>query len=778
MLSAAQARAQNWLAPVRESEPAGTDARYEAAYAPFRAELDKLESPTGASPSWDTVFSTSDTVLRTLSKDLLVACGLTVALYRREGLHGLGVGLVTLKGLLETYGSTVHPARPKARANALTWLLSQTVDALSVGTGNRAEDVLLAKHAYHAFQEAARTVLGDDLPSLTPLRDALERLALSLPAGAAAEPRPTPPTLPEAEPNVPLPPLVEAAAPTTEPEPVAEPQVADAPGIPPRVMDLLQPVFPHAPSGEDAKYDDRTLAIRTELEKLEGLAGQSPDWKRIADVAASVLTNKSKDLYCGTALACAWWELDGLTGLEAGTALLAELMERFQDTLWPPKARQRARISLCEWYEQRMTAGLSGYAPRLADLPALVAARSNLDRLQHAGRDVLGDDAPLYRSLRDALTRISLQLEEERSASARAKTEAQAAPPRTPAAAASPPGSLQHKVAEATPASSPVPAAAPGPVTAFEAPQVAAFSGSTEDVTAFLASTGAALAQAGRALCGTGAASPLACRLVRLGLWLHIDQPPPHGPSGKTAIPPPDARLRESLQKMKTHGSWAGLLEHAEGCLSTARFWLDLHLYIDCAYGGLGETFRTQRAVCASEARMFFGRMPALQGLTFADGTPLASSETQAWLNAGADSQHVATSAASDPSSGQLSKATRTALSAKSGDLTAALAAADAERQQLSSGHSRFRLQLEVALALSAGEHWALAMPAFESLAEIDRRMELHSWDPSLALEFLSGYARATRAHGRTIGVVHPRLSELCARVANISLAGLAQVLA
>jgi type VI secretion system protein VasJ len=738
-------------------------------------ELDKLESPTGSSVSWETVFGAADTVLRTLSKDLLVACGLAVALHRREGLHGLGVGLHTLKGLCDAYGTSIHPLRPKARANALTWLLAQTVDALGAGTGGSAEDVAMAKQAFGDFLESARNVFGEDLPSLSPLRDALERLALSLPDAAVPTPVPAPsqPRPMPAPPPSPTPPeLAPARAGALDPPSEAP----DVPAIAPRVLELLEDVSATAPAGEDPKYDDRTLVIRSELEKLEGLAGKSPSWQRVAECASSVLSKKSKDLYCGTALACAWWELDGLVGLEAGTALLAGLMERYPDGLWPPKARQRARISMCEWFEQRMTSSLSTCAPTRADFPAFTALKRNLERLQVASRELMGDDAPTFRSLRDALTRIGLQIEEEHAAHVRATA---IAPDPAPSALASPkpPRSAPNEpeAPTAVPAPSPT-ASAQVAAQAFHAPPVPTFLGSTEELTTFLASTGAALTQAARTLSSGGTASPLACRLLRQGLWLHIDEPPPHGPTGKTSIPPPDPRLRESLQRMKTHGAWAGLLEHAEGCLSTSRFWLDLHFYIDCAYEGLGDLYRAQRAVCAGEARGFFARLPKLQTLTFADGTPLASGETASWLSADAATQGGASGAATSPTAGQLSKATRSALSAKSSDLTAALGAADAERQQLTSGMARFRLQLEVAMALSAGEHWAFAMPAFESLAVVERRMELALWDPPLALEFLSGYAKATRAHGRTIGVVHPRLSELCARVANISLAGLAQV--
>ena len=121
------------LAPIDGG--AGVDARFDAEHERIRAEIEKLNGIDGAQPAWDDVLRSGATLLRERSKDLAVASYVTAAALELHGLAGLADGLALLQGLTETFGDSVFPLRPRARSNALEWLLeraSSRVEALPV----------------------------------------------------------------------------------------------------------------------------------------------------------------------------------------------------------------------------------------------------------------------------------------------------------------------------------------------------------------------------------------------------------------------------------------------------------------------------------------------------------------------------------------------------------------------------------------------------------------------------------------------------------------------
>lgn len=118
----------NWLQPLPGQSSAGEDPGYDDDFQQIREEVNKL---SGADT--DLICRLAEKLLTTTAKDIRVATYYCWAKLHREGEQGLADGLELLAGLLERFGSQLHPQRDRSRKAALEWLAgSRMTDSLSL----------------------------------------------------------------------------------------------------------------------------------------------------------------------------------------------------------------------------------------------------------------------------------------------------------------------------------------------------------------------------------------------------------------------------------------------------------------------------------------------------------------------------------------------------------------------------------------------------------------------------------------------------------------------
>ncbi len=142
--------------PISDDQPAGSDVSYSDDYQALVSEIKKLSSPTADSViDWSNVTRLCTKILENESKNILVACFLSVALVRNKGVEGLAVGIHILRDMTEVYWDSLYPPkkRKKGRINALTWW-------------NDNLKILLEGADSEAWQTDARNSLLDDLAFL------------------------------------------------------------------------------------------------------------------------------------------------------------------------------------------------------------------------------------------------------------------------------------------------------------------------------------------------------------------------------------------------------------------------------------------------------------------------------------------------------------------------------------------------------------------------------------------------------------------------------------
>jgi len=407
--------------------------------------------------------------------------------------------------------------------------------------------------------------------------------------------------------------------------------------------------------------------------------------------------------------------------------VLSGLIETFWEGLQPE--RMRGRANALAWY-------VTVLEPALAQLELNAKMRGDVllfeaavKHIANITRDRFDADGPSFAPITDRVKRMLLAVPEEK-----------------PAAPPPPPPPPQPTAATPSPAAAPATSSAP----AAPMPTVAAVD-NPENVGTFLQETGRALASAGTMLRNASNANPTAYRLLRLGLYLHIVNPPPADAGGKTQIPPlPDAK-RQQFATLEQNSKWDALLDEAESSLMQFRFCLDLHRYTHRALEGLGESHAAARTAVTSELGALLARMPALASLLARDGTPLTQPDTRKWLadvvlTGGGGGGGFAAGPASD-GSGEDAKAISEARGLLTGGKPAeALKLLQQRIDTATNARQRFTRRLALAQLLVDGNQAVLARGLFAALERELREHELLEWEPELTARCLEGFVRAIRA--------------------------------
>jgi|GEM_PF-715638 len=311
---------------------------------------------------------------------------------------------------------------------------------------------------------------------------------------------------------------------------------------------------------------------------------------------------------------------------------------------------------------------------------------------------------------------------------------------------------------------------------------------SAEAVTDFLRTVGTALLGAAGALRRASVEDPLPYRLMRTGLWLHLSRPPAAGANGRTPLQPMPAALRTKLETLESNQRWADLLDESESALGQHRFALGLHRFSATALTGLGESHTTARAALVQELGTQLRRMPGVEELLAADGTPLTDEATRAWLRTEvlpastptpspvAASVGVAplslpplsfpTEASSTGSGPALEDEARALLDA--GRVHEAVTLLQGAVASATTGRARFLSRLALARLCANAGQLPLARAVYDVLDEEVSAHVLDTWEPALAAACLEGWLSTRTPGEKEGGRVAPKIRNRYRRLARL----------
>ena len=440
--------------------------------------------------------------------------------------------------------------------------------------------------------------------------------------------------------------------------------------------------------GEDPSYAPEFLELAAAVADRT-VQGQATNWTQV-ERASSAFLETCKDVRAMTWLALAKSRTRGYEGATEGLALYREFVERFWERAHPkPRGRVRANFVATLW---------EGLGRALTELPAMRAELECLDAL------VMEVDALLADRLRD-------QNPGPRALRLVLKDRLDTLTPEGPAEA--PPVVVDHVAAPAivappasVPASIPIAVAAP-PTNLGEIRE--------------------ALRSLAREARSTNLADPLAYRWARTAAWIAITEPP-DAEAGRTHVKAPSRDERQELESLATRQQWRELVEASESALERSIWWLDVHRLAALALTRLGADHEIAARTVRSELQAFVARLPSVETLAFADGTPFASPETRALL-APAPVRSPAESGG-DPLPG--------------GDDTGTIAETVTGALALPPGRRRFSTLLRAASRAADENQLRAARSLCESLLP-EATPTLEAWEPDLCAELFA-------LHLRTLG--------------------------
>jgi type VI secretion system protein VasJ len=731
------ANLEPWLLAIPGGIAAGTPQPSSAALAAVKVEIDKLSAISGPAVDWPRVLENGRKVLLEW-KDIPVAAQAAYAALECQGLAGFAIGLGIFGEVMERFWEDANPKRPRARTNAVTWLVERAATRLEGMVPDASEAAALARvsEATKHLAQIVRTRWENDLPPLSPLEKVVERLRLSMPADAspapsASEPAPVParsapPGSAAGEPA----PVVAAATPPAPEQPAPEANDEDQPRkrAESSVAALLAP-SPAGSENSDPNHSAEGEALRAEIAKRDNPAAGTCDWSVVEKNARALLTNRGKDLRAACYFAYAMIESSGIAGLYQGLVLLSGLCTNHWQHVYPLPRRGSLgpRRTPFLWLTEYAPSRLETLEVKFEDSALLKSIRAYFREASSNISEAFGDEAPSLRSLGDAIERLYLSLPPPPQVAA------------SPAAPAPPVAAVPQK-----PNSSPTPSASPPAVAvASPPPPVAKAAETVEEISGYLVSTGQGLCKAARLLRTANAFDPLAYRLNRQGLWLHLVNPPPADASGQTSVPSLGDR-RSNFETLARNSKWEVLLDEAESALAMHRFCLDLNFFVVTALRQLGSAGEGAMRAITGEVAAFLARMPQLLNYRDGAGQALASEETKSWI---ARDVLGGASNASSPSSA--ASAEQNAWLDELGDV------AKVEIQKLlelgqsafaAAGDVRERLRRQVAFAgILADREPALAA---NFLASIDRELRergLETWERELTLQTYALLITVTR---------------------------------
>jgi type VI secretion system protein VasJ len=486
-----------------------------------------------------------------------------------------------------------------------------------------------------------------------------------------------------------------------------------------RLEQIVKPISEKEPAGVDVTYEDSFQNLKNEINKI-GSASGGAEFDQIVSLAMRILSEQSKDLNAAGYLALGLCRTDGWNGVAEGFAAVRLLSETFWEDLFPLKRRMAARKNTMQFVVERLGEWMELNQPSPPDREAVAWTLEEVEALQSFAMEEMADDAPAFslvlRVLRDNLRRLPDPAEVARKAEEEARKAAEA----REAAASAPAG-------DGAPGAGAAPVIAPGGAVDIK---------SSAEAAQLVYRLAAQLRE-------QNAYDPLAHRLVRV-MRFGILQALPPAEGGKTRVEPPPRERRQALAGMLEQGKFEVLAKSGEDALleQGMHFWLDLQRLVAGALAALGAPAKAAHLAVVEEAASLARRLPGLERLTFADGTPFADPVTADWL------AEIAASGEGGGEGGERDEELTAHLEeakklAAGGDIGKAVRTLSVDGR---GPRAAFQRRLAAAdLCFKAGRP-EVAAPIVEALDEVVQRHQLESWEPGLAVAALRLMHRAYEA--------------------------------
>lgn len=464
------------------------------------------------------------------------------------------------------------------------------------------------------------------------------------------------------------------------------------------------PIAGDNPAGEDVRSGPAFEALQAEIDRPNDTANPGlTEWSKVVDLAGRITAEEGKDLLVASYLAVGLMKQHAVPGFASGLKILRDMILTHWDGLFPPARRMRGRRNALQYWLDQCDEILRGADTAPIEQAAIDAMLQHIDEIDTLLREK-DDEPPGVFRLASLVKGFPVKAAEA---------------PEPPPAAPDETADASQDAGATTPSAAPV------------AP-------STWDEAMALALDGLGrVRMAADFLIDSDPLNPLPYRASRWAAWTPIIEMPA-ADGDTTAIPPPDPADVEALANLVDGGQHETVLRFVEFKVHEAPFWLDLNHAQVRSLQSLGDAYLPIAAAVHAETSALVARLPGLEKLRFADGTPMASPDTAEWLATAGSGPAAGNTPAAGGSSRDLQQAIDAAAALAAQGETGA-AAALLQRAIEGSTLARDRFEGRVSLCDLLLQQQALPNPwpyVRGILEDIDRHA-LEEWDPALALSGL-----------------------------------------
>ena len=528
--------------------------------------------------------------------------------------------------------------------------------------------------------------------------------------------------------------------------------------LPEKIAGMLEPFGAQNPSGEDPRYGDEFVLIKTEIDKLA-----FNDYNAVLTLCEEILRSQAKDMRIAGYYLLASTYIHGLHGLADGLLLYRLLLERFADSIYPQK--ENAQIMALQWLSSSKLLAYTKQNQNHASYDLVKRIGDEVEQLNKTIISMTNDETlclkSVYNWVKETLKKI------------KPVEPAKPVVTKTEDISGVQTGHSHAPVSETT-----------SSVKSSES--VRNDSASTLNLDAY---------KSGGSLSDTELYSLMrkivtqlnhdkdylrSIAYARAARWGGMILPP--NDKGKTRITPPRASGVNEIKMMLSQEDYEGALRKCEGIFFEAggHVLLDLQFYASKAVKGIGK--HDVASYIGYETDALLRRLPGLDALRFDDDTPFANAETAAWLAKLSGNTQSAASivSASEEDAGLVEAINAASEKANEESLNKALAILKDYRPRT----EKQRFQLRLAMAQLCLDHGRpeLAYPILEDLLEQAKSTSLALWDTGLAISVAKQLQSALRsllttATEQNRAQYEQRLSEVVAQMCRWDLALTAQIL-
>ncbi len=469
-----------------------------------------------------------------------------------------------------------------------------------------------------------------------------------------------------------------------------------------------EPIHPEQPTGSDVRYEPEFELLQAEIDKLSvPSASGELDWEKVSDLASGILSQKSKDLLVASYLAVSQIYLNRMEGLTTGLQVIHDMLDQYWENLFPTMKRMRGRIGALEWWVEKAEKALGQVEKKPLEDTQMEEMKASLAKIDSILKDHLSEP-PSLRPIQRIVEMI-------------------------PAKAEGKPEIAPSQVEPSSRVADSLISPTMEDLTSEE---------DTRKVTNAWIQTARMIAAS---ILKTDPTDPTAYRYRRIAAWSPVTTLPPETDE-QTQIPPPAPLFQDSLNDLSSNENHQAFLIEAEQRLSQFIFWFDLNRWVAEALTSLGEDYQQAHEAVCQETAFFLYRFPALQDMTFSDGTPFAGTETKQWLRrigfgsyGGSGAPISGTEVPPTPGEENHLVETRAkALTlAKKRRLKEAIQLLQERLNNCFSRKEAFSWRLALSEILIRSKRQDMALPHLDLILEEIETYQLKSWEPELALKGL-----------------------------------------